>query len=552
MFRSGKVLKVDFRRPAGVWADGVDFHKALRARLKAQAVDVLLPSPGAQPDADVRGVPELRWMGGGPCVQWYVPGRDPFADPPEVGGLVEAGRWLCLYLHVWVRQAPPRALVREVALSRVPATTLGREVPRVREDREAMESALIEELSRTAAPTLARCAVAIRDDGMVALSGPGDLRDRAMTAIREELAAVRGEALGKIWYEPVLPALSAEGGEDLLTELMGMMDSASRESEGGGLWLVARSDSGQQWVWDIRPGASLRLVSDAECEEQGSLTASGSLAAEMVTGWCRLREDHVRTPLARTEARRLALEAERMGTKEVYLLVINADGTLVQAREASLPFEATTKHPELAGSALVDLEAALEATQLVAGMREALMRQQSLAKKPAGPWTWTAEWMSLADVRKLAPPAEETPIERAARLQAAVQTALQTQPGVEVRVTVSPAPAPPPAPKATSKPKPKTSTSGEVWTREPAPAAAPTAASGLTAEAAERVGRAVARAEAPAPSRRGRCRSCNGVFDLDPDWRVHAHLVPGSRRSCEGSGAQVAPEPAEQAAGGAA
>jgi hypothetical protein len=555
MFRSGKVLKVEFRAPRGAWASGMDFHKALRSRLRSQAVEVLLPRPDGEPDEGLRGIPELRWVGGGAHHQWFLPGRNPFAAPPEEGRVVEAGRWLALYLHGWVRQTPPPSLVRSIALARVPVTTSRPDVQQVREERTALEDAIREELSAMAWPTLQRCAVGIRDDGLIALAGPGELRDEAMRRLREELAAVRGLKPAEIWYSPMLEKLSPEGGEDFLTELISLVEEREDRDEDdgldtvvGGQRLVATRGAARV-VWDVQTGASVRLVVDGD-DSPGSLTASGSLASQIVDDWSRLRAEGSSSELARTDARRLALRVRRLSSDQVLLLVVSDGGLLVQVAEEGLASTSRrASSGELSADALIELDVALQATKLVRGMRQALMRQQRLAPEQSDGWTWTAEYLSRSELQAMESAAVvETPLERAVRLQGEALRA-----GGEVRVTsvtisASKPEGSAPSPRVTLKP----ATSGEVWTREPAPAPAPTAASGLTAEAAERVGRAVARAEAPAPSRRGRCRSCNGVFDLDPDWRVHAHLVPGSRRSCEGSGCQVAPEPAEQAAAGGA
>jgi hypothetical protein len=555
MFSNGKVLKVEFRAPRGAWASGVDFHAALARRLRAQAVEVVLPCPvPAVGDADVGGIPELQWGFGGSHHQWFLPGRNPFAVPPEEGRLAQAGRWIALYLHGWVRQTPPPSLVRAIALSRIPAVPAGRETQQVREERSALEEALRDEMARTTWPTLQRCAVGVRDDGVIALAGPGELRDEAMRLLREEIAAVRGIKPAEAWYSPLLDKLSPEGGEDFLTELISLVEEREDlDDEGrsvGGQRLVA-TRGGQRIVWEVRMGASVRLVAEGD-DGQGTLTASGSLASQIVDDWSRLRTEGSSSELARTDARRLALRVRRCGSEQVLLLVVADSGLLVQVAQEGLAFSMRSRSAgDLDGDALIELDVALQAAELVRGMRQALMRQQRLTQEPSE-WTWAAEYLTDRELQALElAEVAETPLERAMRLQTA---AIQAQPADRVQITVQPAPAPAPAPTAERKatPKPKTASSGEVWTREPAPAPAPSAGSGLTAEAAARVGRAVARAEAPSPSRRGRCRSCNGVFNLDPDWRVHAHLVPGSRRSCEGSGSQVSPEPVEQAAAGGA
>jgi hypothetical protein len=518
MFKQGKALKAHLYDPAGSWTNGVDLAAALR-RVVEGGTDVLLPSTPDDDGEDVAGVPELRWLGNGPtCSRWYLPGRRDWGDDPRRGAIVEAGSWNVVGRVTWKRVPPPRSVVREIALHRVPVVRRDAGVDEARERRERVEEALFDELTRASIPVASFAWVALSTTGRLVLAGPGGDRDQALAELRGRLSAVVGVQPAEVRFVPRLSALPEVVGGDLLAriskacvecQVLYYVPEGARE---GGLDPMHCSRA-----WALSMGGTLRLGG-----ADGSLSATGGLADRV---GARLEELHGSGGLleAAGPVGRLAIVVRELtGSELEYTIVLAGDGTIAQAMSHCAPADeggATDRAAELAGEALIDLSDLEHVYDIVDGLRRTLVRQLDLAAADHGWLLAPLDEYAVEHVRyvsgvdegsnrlRLPPvPPREGVVDRVAltRTEAAVtfaEAVAGLQEGGSTRVTmefVTPAapPAAPPAPRA-ARPM-------------------------------------------------GMCRTCERSMELGEDWRLPPH--DWRRARCAGSGSQVRPVGGDSAA----
>lgn len=529
LFSTGKALKVQVYEPQGSWCSGVDFHLALRRALRErpptaqpQVVDCLLPSPpSAVPEesADMLlGLPELRWLGESTTrEQIYLHGRDPFANPPEGGELIEAGPWLCFSVHVWSRPTPSPGLVRELALARHPVVH-GSEarVHDTRQARTAAEEAIAQELAAISVPTLQRARVGIREDGVIAVSGPGEVRATARTIVRHLLAEVIGRPAGELMWGPVLSSIP--DGCRVVEGITETLQAAVLESEVRP-YLRALTPKGPA-LWSMELGSGVRLVEeDPDDGATGSLQASGSMSATVLAAAVGERAHGLR---------RLSLRLCRAGGVDVMDLVLDQEAQIVQVTHTDPSADAGDLR-SLAGDAFLQLSTVMQAVELTTGLRAVYSRQGSLVQDSSvarGSSTdWQLVWLdplqaeSLALATAVRPTTLDRPDEAPAK-RARASSAKEALDEINRRLKAEGVSA--------------TMTRIEIGSNR--------------TDAALAFADTVSPSQGSTTPRWGRCHRCEEVLQVDEAQRLPPH--DWRRSPCAGSGAQVAlvdaPKPAKK------